>query len=66
MLIEEDTKIRGEYQPGSMYDWNFDGLTENQIFNAVQQMAIAVSSYKKKTRMNNNSGSHSSRIHREI
>lgn len=48
MLIEEDTKIRGEYQPGSMYDWNFDGLTENQIFNAVQQMAIAVSSYRKK------------------
>lgn len=42
MLIKEDKMICREYQPGSIYEWNFDYLTEHQIFNAIQQMIIAV------------------------
>lgn len=49
MLIEENTKFLREYQAGFIYEWNFDGLTEHQIFNAIQQMAIAATTYRNKS-----------------
>lgn len=42
----EEERFQFTYQPDILYDWNLDGLTEWQVYNFLNEMGTAISTYK--------------------